>query len=148
MTKSLEQLRRDAKALRKSHQAGQLRARQRIANYPPRPDGTLLKHADYLHVIARENSFPSWPALKLAADMHGMDTAAKRQRLKVALYNGQFGVADQLLADTPDLPAGDFGLCLGLYLKSNVVQMLKDVPERATAFIGHQTPPLTILARS
>lgn len=148
MTKSLEQLRRDAKALRKAHLNGELRAEQRIANYPPRPSGTVLKHADYLHVIARENSFPSWPALKLAADMLGMDTAAKRQRLKVALYYGQFGVADQLLSDTPDLARGDFGLCLGLYLKAEVMDALTEAPERATQLIGHQAPPLTILARS
>lgn len=55
MVKSLEQLRRDAKALRKAHEAGEIRARQRIADYPPRPDGTVLKCADDLHVIAREN---------------------------------------------------------------------------------------------
>ncbi|MEM6467749.1 MAG: ankyrin repeat domain-containing protein, partial [Pseudomonadota bacterium] len=148
MTKSIEQLRRDAKALRKAHQAGELRAEQRIANYPPRPEGTALKYADYLHVIARENSFPSWPALKLAADLLGMDKAAKRQRLKVALYYGQFGVANQLLADAPDLAQGDFALCLGLYLKDEVLGAMADDPDRATQFIGHQAPPLTILARS
>ena len=148
MTKSLEQLRRDAKALRKDHQAGELRAQQRIENYPPRPARTDLKYADYLHVIARENSFPSWPALKLAADMLGMDTAAKRQRLKLALYYGQFGVADQLLEDARNLAQGDFGLCLGLYLKDDVIQMLAAAPERATRYIGHQAPPLTVLARS
>ncbi|WP_424966534.1 ankyrin repeat domain-containing protein [Dinoroseobacter sp. S375] len=148
MTKSLKQLRRDAKALRKAHQAGELRATQRIANYPPRPEGTALKYADYLHVIARENSFPSWPALKLAADMIGMDLAAKRQRLKLALYHGQFGVADQLLADTPDLAEGDLALCLGLYLRPQVLQMLEEAPERATQLIGFRAPPLTILARS
>ncbi|WP_415401003.1 ankyrin repeat domain-containing protein [Tateyamaria sp. SN3-11] len=148
MTKSLEQLRRDAKALRKAHMAGELRAEQRIANYPPRPGGTVLKHADYLHVIARENSFSSWPALKLAADMLGMDTAAKRQRLKVALYYGQFGVADQLLSDAPDLAKGDFGLCLALYLKAEVIDALTEAPERATQLVGHPAPPMTILARS
>lgn len=148
MTKSLEQLRRDAKALRKAHEGGEIRARQRIANYPPRPDGTVLKYADYLHVIARENSFPSWPVLKLAADMVGMGTATKRQRLKLALYHGQFGVADQLLTDAPDLAEGDFGLCLSLYRRSNVDEILAEAPERATRTIGVQAPPLTVLARS
>lgn len=148
MTKSLEQLRRDAKALGKAHQAGEVHAKQRIANYPPRPEGAALKHADYLHVIARENSFPSWPALKLAANMLGMDTAAKRQRLKLALYNGQFSVADQLLGDKPDLADGDFGLCLGLYRNSEVVGFLDRSPELATELIGDLAPPLTVLARS
>ncbi|WP_299723404.1 ankyrin repeat domain-containing protein [uncultured Tateyamaria sp.] len=148
MTKSLKQLRRDAKALRKAHQEGELRAEQRVATYRPRPVGTALKYADYLHVIARENSFPSWPALKLAADMFGMDMAAKRQRLKMALCHGQFTVADRLLEDTPDLAQGDFGLCLGLYLKSDVIEALNDAPDRATQLIGNQAPPLTVLARS
>lgn len=148
MTKSLDQLRRDARALRKAHDAGELRARQRIANYPPRPNGTPLKHADYLHVIARENSFPSWPALKLAADMLGMDKAAKRQRLKLALYNGQFRVAEQLLADTPDLAEGDFSLCLSLYRRAEIEAFLRGNPQMATELIGHKAPPLTVLARS
>ncbi|MFQ6546590.1 ankyrin repeat domain-containing protein [Aestuariibius sp. 2305UL40-4] len=148
MTKSLEQLRRDAKALRKAYEAGELRARQRIANYPPRPEGAAFKHADYLHVIARENSFPSWPALKLAADLLGMDKAAKRQRLKVAVYHGQFSVADQLLGDAPDLADGDFGLCLGLYRKARVMEFLGEHPDLATRRIGDVAPPLTILARS
>ncbi|MEP2530033.1 ankyrin repeat domain-containing protein [Shimia sp.] len=148
MTKPLDQLRRDAKTLRKAHQAGALHARQRIAANPPRPDGTALKHADYLHVIARENSFLSWPALKLAADLHGMDKAAKMQRLKLALYHGQFHVADQLLSDTPDIAQGDFGLCLALYLKSEVLSALKTNPHLATKPIGGLAPPLTVLARS
>ncbi|MEO0914096.1 MAG: ankyrin repeat domain-containing protein [Pseudomonadota bacterium] len=148
MTKSLDQLRRDAKALRKAHDAGELHARQRIANFPPRPEGSPLKHADYLHVIARESGFASWPALRLAADMFGMDVAAKRQRLKVALYYGQFDVADQLLSDTADLAQGDFGLCLGLYLKSEVLRVLQKSPELATELISDIAPPLTILARS
>ncbi|GGX55072.1 hypothetical protein GCM10007385_24390 [Tateyamaria omphalii] len=148
MTKSLEQLRRDAKALRKDHEAGDVRARQRIANYPPRSDDVALKHADYLHVIARENGFLSWPALKFAVDMVGMETAAKRQRLKAALYNGQFSVADQLLDDTPTLAEGDFSLCVGLYRKVDVLAFLQESPEMATQLVGNIAPPLTVLARS
>ena len=148
MTKSLDQLRRDAKALRNAYEAGELRARQRIANYPPRPETTALKHSDYLHVIARENSFPSWPALKFAADLLGMDKATKRQRLKLALAQGHFTAVDQLLADAPDLANGDFGLCLALYRKSDVLDFLDQTPIRATQLIGDLAPPLTILARS
>lgn len=148
MTKTLKQLRRDAKTLRKAHDAGDLHARQRIANYPPRSDGTALKHSDYLHVIARETGFPSWPALKLAADLLGMDRATKRQRLKIALYAGQIRVIEQLLADTPDLAEGDFGLCLSLYRKSDVFEFLAKSPELATDLIGGLAPPFTILARS
>jgi len=89
MTKSIEQLRRDAKALKKAHDAGDREAWVRVNNYRPRPEGTELKLADYLHVVARENSFASWPALKLAVETLGMDKAAKRQRLKVAVHHGQ-----------------------------------------------------------
>lgn len=148
MTKSLDQLRRDARRLRKSHEAGELDARQRLANSPPRANLSALKHADYLHVIARENGFASWPALKLAADLVGMDMAAKRQRMKHALYNGQFGVADQLLQDAPDLAEEDFSLCLWLYRLEPLRAMLADRPTRATEPLNGQTPPLTVLARS
>ncbi len=148
MTKSIDQLRRDAKALRKAHQAEKPHALQRIQNYPPRRDGSPLKHADYLHVVARENGFLSWPALKLAADMLGMDKATKRQRLKYALYMGQFNVIDQLLAQNPKLWEGDFGLCLSLIRKSDVFELLANDPKLATQLIGDIAPPLTILARS
>ena len=81
--KSIGQLRRDAKALRKAYKAGQTHALQRLSNYPPRASGDL-KHTDFLHVIARENSFESWPKLAWAAETLGLDRAAKQQRLKIA----------------------------------------------------------------
>ena len=77
--KSIEQLRRDAKALRKAYEAGQTHALQRLANYPPRASGDL-KHADFLHVIARETSFESWPKLAWAAETVGLDRAAKQHQ--------------------------------------------------------------------
>ena len=58
---SIEQLRRDAKTLRKACKTGDARARQRIQAVRPRGDGDALRHADYLHVIAREQGFASWP---------------------------------------------------------------------------------------
>lgn len=61
MTNSLDRLRRDAKALKKSHEAGDTHGLARVAAHPPRPGGGDLKHADFLHVIARENGFASWP---------------------------------------------------------------------------------------
>ena len=59
--KSTEQLRRDAKALRKAYEAGHTHALQRVANYLPRTKGDL-RHADFLHVVAREKSFERWPS--------------------------------------------------------------------------------------
>jgi len=148
MTKSLDQLRRDAKTLRKAHQSNDVQALQRLKSHAPRTDTAALKHADYLHVIAREAGFPSWPALKLAADLLGMDLATKRQRLKVALSAGHFSAVEQFLADTPDIADGDFGLCLGLYRKPDVLAALDRSPQLATDLIGNQAPPLTVLARS
>ncbi|WP_153769810.1 ankyrin repeat domain-containing protein [Labrenzia sp. CE80] len=148
MTKSLDQLRRDAKTLRKAHQSNDVQALQRLKSHAPRTDTAALKHADYLHVIAREAGFPSWPALKLAADLLGMDLATKRQRLKLALSAGHFSAVEQFLAATPDIADGDFGLCLGLYRKSDVLAALDKSPQLATDLIATQAPPLTILARS
>jgi hypothetical protein len=48
-----------------------------------------LKHADFLHVIARENSFATWPAMKASIEALGHDRAGKLQRLKIALHHGQ-----------------------------------------------------------
>ena len=140
MTKSLDQLRRDAKALRKSYEAGETYARQRVTNHPSRPDGTALKHGDFLHVIAREAGFESWPALKLAADLQGLDRAALQHRLKIAIYQGQFHVIDRLLSDTPDLADGLLGLQIGLYDVQAVEAALAANPDAATAPIGPRTP--------
>lgn len=145
--KSIEQLRRDAKALKKAHEAGEVHARSRIASVAPRPDGAVLKHSDYLHVIARENSFASWPSLKLAVDMLGMDVAAKRQRLKIAVHEGQFKVVEQLLADTPTLADGDLGLEIALYRREAVEAALQTEPGRATDMLG-MASPLIHLAHS
>lgn len=147
MTRSLDQLRRDAKALKNGHEAGDRDARVRVTTYRPRPEGTRLKHADYLHVIAREQGFASWPHLKLAAETHGMDRAARQQRLALAIKNGQFWVVEALLAADPDLPAGNIGLACCFYLKDEVARLLRADPSAATRK-APLAPPLTILAQS
>ncbi|MGZ2256003.1 ankyrin repeat domain-containing protein [Roseobacter sp. A03A-229] len=140
MTISLDQLRRDAKALRKAYEAGETYARQRVANYPPRPEGVALKHADFLHVIAREARFESWPALKLAAELQGLDRAARQQRLKIAVFEGQVHVIDRLLADTPDLTDGLLGLQIALYDQAAVEAALARDAGAATTPLGPRTP--------
>jgi ankyrin repeat protein len=147
MSKSLEQLRRDAKSLRKAYEAGEAHARQRISVFLPRSDGTVLKHADYLHVVARENSFISWPAMKFAVELLGMDRAQRRQRLKGAVHHGQFHVIEQLLSDMPDLADGDFGLEIALFRKDAVAAALQKEPSLATRIVG-KAPPLVHLAHS
>ncbi|WP_257883615.1 ankyrin repeat domain-containing protein [Roseobacter insulae] len=138
--KPLEQLRRDAKALKKAYEANDLHARQRVANHPPRAEGTLLKHADYLHVIARENSFASWPALKRAVELDGLDLAGRRQRLKTAVFNGHSHVVQQLLSEDPDPASGHLGLEIALYRRDAVFQTLAQDPATATRDIGGRAP--------
>ncbi len=142
MTKSIDQLRRDAKALKTSHAKGDPQAIQRVTLNPPRPDGAPLKHADFLHVIARENRFRSWPDLKAAVELHGMDRADKLQRLKVALAHGLNAQVDRLLADTPDLAEGAFSLQVALLNRDEVSRMLAEDPSRATATHGGKRPIL------
>ena len=55
MPKSIDQLRRDAKALRRAYEAGSPVAIARMTAQAPRSDGAPFRHADFLHVIAREN---------------------------------------------------------------------------------------------
>ena len=147
MTTSLDNLRRQAKRLKKAYEAGDVHARQRIASFTPRPSGTDLKHADYLHVVARENSFASWPALKQAVELLGMNRAAKRQRLKIAVHYGQINVIGQLLAEAPDIADGDLGLEIALYRRDAVEAAIRKAPELAIQPLG-QHPPLVHLAQS
>ncbi len=147
MTKSLDQLRRDAKALKTTYEAGDRHAQLRVNNWIPDHGGKSLKHADFLHVIARDNGFATWPQLKLAVETMGMDRAAKQQRLVVAVHHGQAWVVDRLLADTPDLAEGNFGLLCSLYLRDQVAEWLERDAKIATQKLG-VAPPLTHLARS
>lgn len=139
--KSLDQLRRDAKALRKTYEAGDAHARQRLEAYLPRA-GAAWKHADYLHVVARENSFESWPKLVWAAETVGLDCAAKQQRLKIALFHGQNWVVDRLLEETPDLAAEQFGLQCALFDRAAVEAALAEDAGLAVRNFGPRRPIL------
>ncbi|MCT8161536.1 ankyrin repeat domain-containing protein [Pseudoruegeria sp. SHC-113] len=142
MTRSLDQLRRAARRLQKAHAAGDADALHRLRLHPPRADGRALKLADFLHVVAQENGFESWPKLKFAADLRGFDRAAKEQRLKVALYHGQNWVVERLLADTPDLAQGHFGLLVALLDRPAVEAWLARDPGAAVALFGPRRPIL------
>lgn len=74
MTMSLDRLRRDAKALKKNYRAGEAGAKAHVHAVLGEPQN--FKHADALHVIAREAGYPSWPRLKLGARMQAMDRHA------------------------------------------------------------------------
>jgi ankyrin repeat protein len=132
MPKSIDQLRRDAKALRRAYEALDPHALERLRAHPPRKDGEPLLHADFLHVIAQENNFASWPQLAWAAETVGLDRAEKQQRLKIAVAHGQGWRIDRLLAETPDLAAGAFGLLCALYRRAEVEAALAADPGLAT----------------
>ncbi|MEM9969583.1 MAG: ankyrin repeat domain-containing protein [Pseudomonadota bacterium] len=144
MPKSIDQLRRDAKALGRAYAALDPNALARVRNFPPRPEGTPLKHSDFLHVVAREQNFPSWPQLAWAAETVGLDRAGKQQRLKIALYHGQFWVIERLLADTPDLADGVFDLEVALYRRAAVEDALGEDPTLATRTFGLRRPILAL----
>lgn len=147
MTYSIDQLRRDAKTLKKACESGEERARQRLKNFNPSADPKHLKHADFLHIIARENGYRSWPSLKSAIEIYGLDKAAKIQRLRGAVHLGQMHIVDQLLEDTPDLPQGNLGLEIALYDIDAVRSAIGATPKLATQKLG-MAPPLVHLAHS
>jgi ankyrin repeat protein len=139
MTDPLETFRRAAKTLKSSYESGDAGARARLSAQPPRADDTL-KYADFLHVIARENSFVTWPAMKEAIETHGLDRAAKLQRLKIGLHQGHTGVVQRLIDDLPDLAADHFGLLCGLYDVQAVWAMLTQDPKLAISPAGPSLP--------
>ncbi len=147
MTKSIDQLRRDATALKKAYHGKDQGAFLRFKTHVSSAENVSPKHADFLHVVAREQGFASWPHLKLAAETQGLDRAARQQRLGTALANGQDFAIQQLLADDPDLPLGNFGLACRLYLKDEVARLLAETPSLATK-PAPLHPPLCMMAQS
>ncbi|WP_299932218.1 ankyrin repeat domain-containing protein [uncultured Pelagimonas sp.] len=138
----LDDLRFAAKRLQHDYAASVPHAVERVKQHPPRADLSMLKRADFLHIIAQENSFASWPQLKHAAQTIGLDRATKVQRLKLALYHGQNALVSALLRDTPDLADGHFGLQVALYDVDAVRRALADDPKRATTPMGPRRPIL------
>lgn len=147
MTKSIDQLRRDATALKKAFSAEDAEALRRVASHAPRADDAALKHADFLHVIAREQGFATWPQLKLSVETQGMDRAQRQQRLAMALKNRQDHVARQMLEADPSLPEDNLALNILLYHDDVVAQMITADPALATKPTP-LAPPLTVLAQS
>lgn len=132
MTKSLDQLRRDAKALGKAIAAGDEGAKLRIHGILAEPRHGSCKHADFLHVIARETGYPTWATLKLAVETQGMDRAQKQGRLRWALFNGSHATVTQLLDQDPTLPEGQVPLLVALYDVAAMKKILAEDPEAAT----------------
>ena len=99
MPTSLDSLRQAAKHLRRDFAKGDADARDRVAAVLP--NAQSLRHADALHVIAREAGAESWPKLKFLTDLAAADRDARAERLKLALYFGQHWRTDALLAADP-----------------------------------------------
>ena len=141
MTQSIEQLRRDAKALKKAFAAEDAKAKARVTAVLP--DVTDLKHSEALHVIAREAGHESWPKLKFSVESQTLDRAGKLERLKMALFHGQGWRIRQLLDETPDLARDNLGIMCALYDVEGVVATLERDPQAiSTPVLGPRTPIL------
>lgn len=139
MPKSIDQLRRDAKALRQSYEARDTNALQRVKSAVVR--GRMpVRHADFLHIIARENGFESWPRLTWAHETIGLDRAAKQQKLKQSIAHGQNWRVVRLLEETPDLTDGLFGVQCALYMRAEVEAALEADPSLAVHTFGPRRP--------
>lgn len=137
---SLDSLRREAKLLQRAWIAREPAAVVRLKQHPPR-HGDLVR-ADFLHVVAQENGFASWPRLKLAAETMGLDRATALQRLKIALFHGNTALAEELLLKWPDLADGVFGLECALYRREAVAAALAEKPALAVTEAGGRRPIL------
>lgn len=140
MTTNLEKLRADAKRLKKAYFAGDAQARSRLRDCVP--GSAPPKHADFLHVIARENGHESWPKLKFALESAAMTRDQRAERLKMALYHGQHWVVRKLLLVDPALPQHNLGLQIAMYDIDAVQAAVELDPEAATRKIGFRTPIL------
>ena len=65
---SLNGLRIAAKRMQRAHAAGEAWAVERLKQYGPGKPAEALVRADFLHAVAREAGFESWPRLKAAAE--------------------------------------------------------------------------------
>lgn len=139
---SLDKLRRQARVLRRGWDAGESVARARVTAVLP--TAQTLKHADALHVLAREQGYDSWPKLKFATEAATLDRSAKADRLKRALYLGQPWIVSALLRDDPDLGEADFGLQCALYDLPGVTARLARDPAAASRVVGVRSPILHV----
>jgi ankyrin repeat protein len=137
---SLDHYRKSARRLKKAYFNGEAEAVARTAAHvdtarPPR-------HADFLHVIAREAGHESWPRLKFAIETASFSRSERAARLKQALYFGQHWVTEKLLADDPTLKDDNFGLQVALFDLETVRSILATDAGAATRQVGVRTPIL------
>ncbi|WP_428927676.1 ankyrin repeat domain-containing protein [Marinibacterium sp. SX1] len=144
-TDSTQHLRREAKALRQAFDRGDAAAVARVQAVLPGAEA--LRHADALHVIAREAGHDSWPKLKFANEAAALVRAEKSARLAAALFHGRAWAIEALLADTPDLGRDSLALACATYDLAEVRRRLAADPAAATrAEDGRR--PIAVLAFS
>jgi ankyrin repeat protein len=137
---SLDTFRRAARRLKKSVAAGDAEALARIRAHvsADRP----IRHADCLHVIAREDGFESWPKLKFSVELQSLTHEQRAKQLETALANGRHWVTEKLLAEFPDLADDNLGLQIALYDREAVQAVLEADPLAAARPIGVRRPIL------
>ena len=140
MRSSIDRLRSEAKQLKKAAAAGDEMAIARLRRVvaEDRPP----KHADFLHVIAVENGFESWPKLKFSLETTAMSRAERADRLRRTLYFGHQWAVEKLLGSEPDLPDEGLDLQIATYDAAAVRRALERSPSRATEKIGVRSPIL------
>lgn len=131
-------LRRAAKALRRAFAENDPDARARVHAVLPGTDS--LRHADALHVIARETGHDSWPRLKFATEAQALDRADRSARLAAALHHGRGWAIDALLSETPDLGRDSLALACATYDVAEVRRRLAADPAAATRTENDRRP--------
>ncbi len=133
--------RKAAKALTRALRRGDPGALARVTAATGRQIGEP-RHADSLHVIAREAGYGSWPALKFDIETASLDRAGRQERLGRALFEGWKPQVERLLSTDSSLPDGYIALLAAMYKHDAVAALLKDDPESATRPVGRRTPLL------
>ena len=139
MQSEIDRLRNAARRLKKAYRAADDEALTRVAAYI---SDASVKHADFLHVIACENGFDSWPKLKFQLETQALSRAEKAEKLQYALFVGQQWRVTQLLEETPDLASENLALRVATYDLNGVTAAIAARPAAATDKIGTRTPIL------
>ena len=142
---NLEQLKKQAKSLLHSAQAGDAGALTRFASLPAlstTPAGTIDTRELALHdaqsVIAREHGFKSWNALREEVEARTLTRDAAIDEFVRAASDGAAGRARRLLALHPGIATATLQAALVLGDAAAVEARLRERPELATAPGGPQ----------
>ena len=138
MPDTTKHLRRAAKTLRRAFSDGDAQARARV--HAVLPGATTLRHADALHVIAREAGHDSWPKLKFAEEARAQDRATRAATLADALFQGRAWQVEALLSETPDLGRDTLALACATYDVAEITRRLARDPAAATRAVNDRRP--------